>query len=192
MQDRYGVNERCGCAASRFERRVRRYRSVRPDQASLRQRIKEITEERVRCNYRRIHVLLMREGWPVNVKCVRRLYRIERVGLRAKSPRRYVTEARRVEHPLASRLNKVWAMDFLSDAPFNGKRCRTLTVVEAYPRERLALYVDKGIKGEQVVDAMDRPIFQRSTPSSKLRIDNGLDLTFARTRSLGVHRLGHI
>lgn len=164
------MSERRGCAALRFDRRTHRYKSVRPDQAPLRQRIREIAETRVRYGYRRIHVLLRREGWPINVKRVHRLYRMDGLNLRAKRPRRHVMAARRVECPLATRPNEIWAMDFVSDALFNGKRFRSLTVVDAYTRECLAIHVDQGIKGEQVVDVIDRLLFQRKrSPDPTLR-----------------------
>jgi putative transposase len=173
VQNQFGVSERRSCSALRFDRRTHRYRSVRPDQAPLRQRIKEIAEVRIRYGYRRIHVLLRREGWPVNHKRVRRLYREEGLNLRTKRPRRHVMAARRVERPLASKPNEIWAMDFVSDALFNGKRFRALTVVDAYTRECLAIHADQGIKGEQVVDVMDRLLFERGSPPAKIRVDNG-------------------
>lgn len=64
-------------------------------------------------------------------------------------------------------------MDFVSDALFDGKRFRALTVVDAYTRECLAIRVDQGIKGEQVVDVMDRLLFERGCPPAKIRVDNG-------------------
>jgi putative transposase len=167
------LSERRSCATIAFDRRTHRYRSVRPDQAPLRQRIREIAETRIRYGYRRIHVLLRREGWPVNVKRVRRLHRIDGLNLRSKRPRRQVTAARRVERPLASQPNEIWAMDFVSDALFNGKRFRALTVVDAFTRECLAIFADQGIKGEQVVDVMDRLLFERGKPPVRIRVDNG-------------------
>ena len=89
----------------------------------------------MRYGYRRIHVLLRREGWLVNVKRVHRWYRLEGLNLGAKRPRRHVMAARRVERPLASRPNEIWAMDFVSDTLFNGRRFRALTVVDAYTHE---------------------------------------------------------
>jgi putative transposase len=91
------VSERRGCKALRFHRRTHRYKSIRDDQVPLRKRIKEIAETRVRYGYRRIHVLLRREGWAVNVKRVHRLYRLEGLNLRAKRPRRHVMAARRAD-----------------------------------------------------------------------------------------------
>ena len=84
VQSQLGVSERRSCAALRFDRGTHRYRSVRPDQSPLRQRIRDIAEVRVRYGYRRIHVLLRREGWLVNVERVRRLYRMEGLNLRAR------------------------------------------------------------------------------------------------------------
>ena len=105
---------------------------------------------RIRYGYRRIHVLLRREGWPVNHKRVRRLYREEGLNLRTKRPRRHVMAARRVERPLASKPNEIWAMDFVSDALFNGKRFRALTVVDAYTRECLAIEIGRASCRERV------------------------------------------
>lgn len=87
---------------------------------------------RIRDDYRRIHVLFQREGWPVNHKRVRRLYREEGLSLRTKRPRRHVMAAHRVERPLAQRPNEIWAVDFVSVALFNGKRFRAMTVFDAY------------------------------------------------------------
>lgn len=167
------MSERRGCAALRFDRTTHRYRPRRPDQAPLRQRIREIAETRVRYGYRRIHVLLRQEGWEANVKRVHRLYRLEGLNLRAKRPRRHVTAARRIDRLPAKRANEVWAMDFVSDALFNGRRFRALTVIDAYTRECLAIHIDQGIKGEQVVDVMDRLLFERDTAPVNIRVDNG-------------------
>ncbi|TDW64830.1 putative transposase [Novosphingobium sp. PhB55] len=113
------------------------------------------------------------EGWTVNVKRVHRLYRLEGLNLRAKRPRRHVMAARRVERPLPSHRNEIWAKDFVSDALFDGKRFRALTVVDAYTRECLAIHVDQGIKGVQVVAVMDRLLFERGGAPEKIRVDNG-------------------
>lgn len=181
------MSERRSCAVLRFDRKTHRYRSIRSDQAPLRNRIKEIAATRVRDGYRRIHILLRREGWPVNVKRVHRLYRLEGLNLRAKRPRRHVMAARRVERPLPSHRNEIWAMDFVSDALFDGKRFRALTVVDTYTRECLAIHVDQGIKGEQVVAVMDRLLFERGGAPVKIRVDNVLrpGIYLAGARPLG-------
>lgn len=139
----------------------------------MRQRIKDIAAIRVRYGYRRIHVLLRREGWLINAKRVLRLYREEGLNLRAKRPRRHVTAARRLDRLPVLVPNQVWAMDFVSDALFNGKRFRALTVVDAFTRECLAIHVGQGIRGENVVAVMERLLFQRGRPPEKIRVDNG-------------------
>lgn len=113
------MSERRGCAALRFHRSSQRYSATRDDQAPLRLRIREIAAVRVRYDYPRIHILLRREGWPVNRKRVYRLYRQEGLSLRHKRPRRHVMAARRSERPLATQPNEGWSMDFVSDALFD-------------------------------------------------------------------------
>ena len=96
------------------------YKARRPSQASLRERIKEIAESRVRYGYRRIHVLLRREGWVVNAKRVNRLYREMGLQLRNKSPKRKVKAKLREGRSAPVGSNDVWAMDFMSDKLFDG------------------------------------------------------------------------
>lgn len=148
------------------------YKSKRSDQAPLRQRIKEIAHTRVRYGYRRITVLLRREGWHVNAKRVYRLYREDGLSLRYKRPKRHKSAVHRAERAAPTGPNQCWAMDFVSDALFNGKRFRALTVVDLFTRECLAIEVDQGIKGEHVASVVERLIQQRGAPHS-IRVDNG-------------------
>lgn len=135
-------------------------------------RIREIAAVRVRYGYPRIHVLLRREGWAVNRKRVYRLYRQEGLSLRHKRPRRHVTAARRMERAAASRANEQWSMDFVSDALFDGRRIRALTLVDNYTREALAIVVDSGIRGVHVVAALQGVTAHRAPPRL-IRVDNG-------------------
>ena len=135
-------------------------------------RIREIAAVRVRYGYPRIHVLLRREGWAVNRKRVYRLYRQEGLSLRHKRPRRHVTAARRMERATASQANEQWSMDFVSDALFDGRRIRALTLVDNYTREALAIVVDSGMRGEHVVAALQGVIARRAPPRL-IRVDNG-------------------
>ena len=77
------------------------------------------------------------------------------------------------ERPLATRPNEIWAIDFVPVALFNGKRSCSLTVADADTHECLAIHVDQENTGEQVVDVMDRLLFERGTPPDKIRVDNG-------------------
>lgn len=172
LQDRYRVSERRGCAVLRFDRSSHRYRSYRDDQAFLRYRIREIAASRIRYGYRRIYVALRREGMVVNHKRVRRLYREEGLNLRIKRPRRHVSAAHRTERAPATAPNQVWSMDFVSDALFDGRRLRALTLLDVFTREALAIEADKGITGEQVAAILDTVLAARPAPQ-RIRVDNG-------------------
>jgi putative transposase len=106
-------------------------------------RVRELAATRTRYGYFRIYILLRREGRLVNHKRVYRLYREDGLSLRIKKPRRNVSAADRERQPAASAANEMWSMDFVSDALFDGRRLRALTVVDAFTREALAIEVDR-------------------------------------------------
>ena len=135
-------------------------------------RIKEIASVRKRYGYRRIHVLLLREGWKINHKRVYRLYRQEGLNLRKPSSRKKISVSRAPEKGMASAVNECWCMDFVSDQLYNGKRFRALTVLDTFSRESLAIYVDKSIKGEQVCQELEKIKAARGLPQ-RIKVDNG-------------------
>jgi putative transposase len=149
-----------------------RYISHKPDQTPLVMRIRDLAATRTRYGYFRIYILLRREGWVVNHKRVYRLYRNDGLSLRLKKPKRNVSAANRERQPAALAANQMWSMDFVSNALFDGRRLRALTVVDAFTREAVAIDVDQGIKGEQVVQAMARISSIRGAPKT-IRVDNG-------------------
>jgi putative transposase len=148
-----------------------RYHSVKADQTPLIMRIRDLARTRMRYGYFRLYILLRREGWKVNHKRVHRLYREDGLSLRLRRPRRHVSAARRDRQPAATAPNQLWSMDFVSDALFDGRRLRALTVVDAYTREALAIDVDQSIRGEQVVKTMTRITAVRGAPRA-IRVDN--------------------
>lgn len=150
-----------------------RYKSTRgsPD-APVRTRIEEIARVRIRYGYRRIYTLLRREGWHINVKRVYRIYREAGLNLRTKRPKRRRMAAHRVERPQTQQPNEAWCMDFMTDALFDGRGFRILTVLDQYTRECLAIYAAQSIKAEKVVQIMDRLIIQRGIPR-RIQTDNG-------------------
>ncbi len=172
LRDSFEVSERRACFVLSFCRSTYRYRGIAGDQAGLRQRIREIAAVRVRYGYQRIHVLLRREGWKVNHKRVYRLYIEEGLNLRSKRPKRRVSAAHRVLRDQARYINDGWSMDFVSDPLFNGQRFRALTIVDNFSRECLCIEVKQGIKGEQVVDVLNRIKISRGIPKT-IRLDNG-------------------
>jgi len=149
-----------------------RYRSTRDGQVALRMRINEIAAVRVRYGYKRIHVLLRREGWGINHKRVYRIYCEEGLNLRVKRPKRRVSAAHRVGRQAAVRVNESWSMDFVTDSLFNGRRFRSLTVVDNFSRECLAIEVGQKIRGEDVTRVMNCLKATRGVPRS-IHVDNG-------------------
>lgn len=172
MIEDYRVTERRACGVIAISRSVFRYRSARDGQVALRMRINEIATVRVRYGYKRIHVLLRREGWPINHKRVYRIYCEEGLNLRAKRPKRRVSAAHRVGRQPVERINESWSMDFVTDSLFNGRRFRSLTVVDNFSRECLAIKVGQKIHGEDVTRVMNHLKATRGAPRS-IYVDNG-------------------
>ena len=168
----YGASERRACRALAFPRTSHRYRSRRDPQDALRVRLRDLAGARFRYGYRRLHILLCREGWGVNHKRVYRLYCEEGLTIRRKAPRRHASSQARSERRAAEAANRVWAMDFLSDALSDGRRFRVLTVVDTFTREGLVARADFRFTGDQVVAALEGLTAERGAPAS-IRVDNG-------------------
>jgi putative transposase len=130
----WGVSIRGACGALRFGTSTFHYKSRRTDQAAVERRIKEIAETRVRYGYRRVHGLLRREGWVINMKKTRRIYNELGLQLRNKHPKRRVKAKLREDRQEAVEPNDVWAMDFVHDQLATGKKLRILTIVDTHSR----------------------------------------------------------
>ena len=179
MQKRYEVSERRVCRALRFNRASIQYRPKKSAlNETLRARIKELSSARVRYGYRRLHVLLRREGWQINVKRVARLYRQEGLSLRAKAPKRRRSAVVRRVRTAATAANQVWSMDFMHDRlTGDGRRpFRLLTIVDIFTRECLALEVAPGFRAADVVTVLSRIMMQRGAPIA-IRCDQGTEFT---------------
>jgi putative transposase len=148
---------------------------VRPDDAGLRARLRELAAVRRRFGYRRLLILLRREGTRVNHKKLRRLYREERLQVRRRGGRKRALGTRA---PLAlpQGPNQRWSLDFLSDTLTDSRRFRILAVVDDFTRECLTLVADTSLSGARVGRALDAIIVQRGKPLSIVS-DNGTELT---------------
>ncbi len=150
-------------------------------------RIRELAGSRVRYGYRRIAVLLRREGWKVNTKRVYRLYREE--GLQVRTAKRAKRAARaRVPLMQAVRPNQRWSMDFVSDRLADGRWFRILTVIDQYTRECLCVYADRSQTGEKVVQHMKHQVALRGAPES-ITTDNGSEFA-GRAMDTWAHEAG--
>ena len=172
LVDRYRVGVRRACAVMHQSRAGWYYQPKEKDDAPLLRRMEEIAATRVRYGFWRIYVLLRREGWRVNHKRVYRLYRQAGLNLRRKRPRRRKAAAHRLERVVLAAPNQCWSMDFVADALFDGRRFRALTVVDNFTKESLAIEVDGQLKGENVVEVMERLRHQRGLPQ-RIQTDNG-------------------
>ncbi len=168
----FGISERRACRTTGFGRSSQRYRKRSDPQVALRMRLKELAASRVRYGYRRLHILLRREGWSMNHKKTYRLYREEGLSIRPKTPRRKRACRYRQGRPEVGGPNEVWAMDFVSDQLFDGRPFRILTVVDCHTREALSTVPRVSFRAYQVVEALDGLVQARGRPKS-LRVDNG-------------------
>ena len=169
------MSERRACRTAGVDRTSVRYRSKRGEDAALRERLKALAYERRRFGYRRLHVLLRREGWAVNRKRVQRIYREERLMVRKRGGRKRALGLR-APMKAPDRPNACWSLDFVHDQMTDGRRFRILTVVDECTRESLALVPDTSISGARVARELDHIIAWRGRPEAILS-DNGTELT---------------
>ena len=155
-----------------LQRSVIRYKSIKDPRDALRMRLRELAMARVGYGYKRLHILLLREGWVINHKCVYRLYKEEGLCMRKKPPRRRKACMKREIRPLASEKNECWSMDFMSDQLFDGRRIRLLTIVDNHTRESLAIHVSQRIRGIEVVEVLEKVVKEHGKPKT-IRVDNG-------------------
>ncbi|MFN3132452.1 IS3 family transposase [Roseibium sp.] len=172
MRSDWSVSIRRACAVIRFDPTTYRYRSRRPGQAALEQRIREICQTRVRCGYRRVHVLLRREGWMINQKKTRRIYNELGLQLRNKHPKRRVKAKLREDRQEAVGPNDVWAMDFVHDQLATGRTIRVLTVIDTFSRYVPALDPRFSYRGEDVVRTLETVCTRIGYPKT-IRVDQG-------------------
>ena len=139
-------------------------------------RIRDIAQARVSYGFRRIHILLQREGWKVNHKRVYRLYKLEGLTMRPKRLRRHVSACRRMARATANHPNESWSMDFMSDELYNGQRIKFFTLVDNFSRESLAIEVADRLGGQRMVEVLMQVVEEKGLPKS-IRVDNGPEFT---------------
>ena len=172
MRAGWKVSVRRACRVLRFDAKSYRYRSRRPGQAALEDRIRTICQTRVRYGYRRVHVLLRREGWVINEKRTRRVYNEIGMQLRNKTPKRRVKAALRADRTPPSRSNEVWAMDFVHDQLAMGTKLRILTVIDTFSRYVPVVDPRLAYRGADVVATLERVCKEMGYPSA-IRVDQG-------------------
>ncbi|BDE06909.1 insertion element protein [Vulcanimicrobium alpinum] len=174
LQD-LGVSQRAACRIARCPRSVAQYRVRRTDDPALLERLKALAAERRRFGYRRLTIMLRREGFVVNHKRVHRIYRNAGLQLRSRRKRgvRYV---RGNVVPPVTRPNERWSLDFVHDALSNGRKFRSLTIIDDFTPESIGIEVDFSLTGERVVRVLSRLAQERGLPPT-LKFDNGTEFT---------------
>ncbi|WP_109809676.1 IS3 family transposase [Sphingosinithalassobacter portus] len=175
LQATLGMSERRACAVVGADRTSMRYRSCRADDGDLRSRLRELAQQRRRFGYRRLHILLRRDGIIINRKKTQRLYREEGLTVRRRKGRRRAVGAR-APAPVLALPNQRWSLDFVHAQLATGRRFRVLNIVDDVTRECLRAVVDTSISGRRVVRELADLIAERGAPKMIVS-DNGTELT---------------
>nr|WP_183926618.1 IS3 family transposase [Sphingomonas sp. BK069] len=175
LQATLGMSERRACSVVGADRTSMRYRSCRADDGDLRSRLCELAQQRRRFGYRRLHILLRRDGITINRKKTQRLYREEGLTVRRRKGRRRAVGAR-APAPVLALPNQRWSLDFVHDQLVTGRRFRVLNIVDDVTRECLRAVVDTSISGRRVVRELADLIAERGRPKMIVS-DNGTELT---------------
>lgn len=165
LRQTFEVSQRRACRTIGADRSSVRYRGQRPDDDALRSRLRALASERRRFGYRRLLILLRREGLLLNHKKLRRLYRDERLQVRRRGGRKRALGTR-APMVLPDEPNQRWSLDFVSDAFTDGRRFRILAVVDDFTRECLCLVADTSLSGVRVSRELDAIISRRGKPLS--------------------------
>lgn len=167
----FQFSERQACKIISLSRSTFQYKPLPDKNIWLRERLKELASQRRRFGSPRLHVLLRREGKIVNHKRVERIYREEGLSLRKRKKKRQ-TAALRIVLPTPMEPNKRWSMDFVSDQLSDGRKFRSLTIVDDCSRESPAIEVDTSLPGKRVTRVLDRLAETRGLPDA-IVVDNG-------------------
>lgn len=172
------MSQRRACRLVGAHRRTMRYqRRTRHDEPAVRERLRTLAAERPRWGYRRLHVLLQRElgAGTINRKRVQRLYRLEGLAIRRRKRKHVARSPRGMGTPIW-RPGEAWAVDFMQDVFADGRRFRTLNVLDIVTRECLAIEVDTSLPGKRVVRLLDQLVLWHGTPK-QITLDNGPEFT---------------
>ena len=175
LQSFLGMSERRACRVIGADRKSMRYRSQRDDDAEVRSKLRELAQQRRRFGYRRLHILLRREGIAINRKKTQRLYREEKLAVRRRRNRRRAIGAR-APAPVVALPNQRWSLDFVHDQLASGRRFRVLNIVDDVTRECLRAVPDTSISGRRLVRELADLIAERGKPGMIVS-DNGTELT---------------
>ena len=170
----FQASQRRACQVLGVDRQMVRYRTKRDD-TTLRGQLVAVAARYRRFGYRRLHVMLKREGNHHNRKKIQRLY--QELDLKVKRRKgRKRAKSTRIPLPAVDKPNQIWSLDFLQDALFNGRKIRLFGVMDQWAREGLRLTVDTSLPGLRVIRELEAIIAVRGKPRCIVS-DNGTELT---------------
>ena len=175
LRDEFQMSERRACSLVSADRKMVRYRSRRPPETELRERLRSLANERRRFGYRRLFIMLRREGEPSGINRIYRLYREEGLGVQKRKVRK---RAIGVRAPLLveARMNARWSLDFVHDQMANGRRFRVLNITDDITHECLAAIPDTSLSGSRVARELTTLVERRGRPGVIVS-DNGTEFT---------------
>ena len=171
----HGYTERHACRLIGVDRTAFQYQPKRSADDAVRLRLRELANERRRFGYRRLAIMLRRDGLKMNLKKVYRLYREERLTVRKRGGRKRALGTR-APMTIPQGANQRWSLDFVSDALNDGRRFRILNVVDDFTRECLTSLLDTSLSGVRVIRELDRLCELHGRPAMIVS-DNGTELT---------------
>jgi putative transposase len=171
MMGAFNITAQRACQVIRLGRSTFYLKSRAKDQTPLRTRLRELAAARPRFGYPRLHVMLRREGWHVNIKRVYRLYKLEGLHVRYERRKKRASHLR-VVPPAPTAPNERWSMDFMRDTCDDGRPFRILTVVDVFTRECPLLAADTSLTGKKVAELLDIVALERGYPKT-ITVDNG-------------------
>ena len=175
LRDTYSVSERRACRSIGSDRSSCRYQARRREPIELIERILALAAAKPRYGYRRLALLLRREGYPVNVKRVHRIYRQLGLSVQRRKRKRAAAQARRPS-AVPTRATERWSLEFVADSRSDGRAIRLLTIVDDFTRESPVIEVGASLTGQHVVAVLERLRFSRGLPD-RIVVDNGTEFT---------------
>ncbi len=177
LQERFGVSERRACRVAGQHRSTQRKQPRPPCDADQRlaSRLREIAKEHPRWGWKTAHEILLREGWTINRKRTRRIWRQEGLRRPVRARKRRRSSNGQAVRLRATKPNEVWAVDFQFDETSDRRRIKLCNIVDEYTREALAIRVDRTCTAENVITIIEQLVTQRGTPKY-LRADNGPEM----------------
>ncbi len=191
MIESFGLSARRSCRLIRLSRNTLRYERQPDKDGPIRERLKELAEQRRRSGCQLFHEMMKREGLVINHKRTERIYKEEGLSLKIRRRKKRASRAR-VEIPRAEKRNELWALDFMHDSMGQGRKLRILTMIDTYTKECHRIEVDRSIGGRRVTEVLSEISSMQGLPEN-IVVDNGPEFIsnamdeWAYTREVTLH-----